>query len=101
MAAAGDLKSPGPKGPYGFESRLCYKILIIIFMATHRKKVNYKTKKKNAIVPRTDANQGVRERNARIEKQNQYIINKIAEYKAHQEAMRQQSTAGQTIDGLN
>lgn len=70
-------------------------------MATHRKKVNYKTKKKNTIVPRTDANQGVRERNARIEKQNQYIINKIAEYKAHQEAMRQQSTAGQTIDGLN
>jgi hypothetical protein len=63
--------------------------------------VNYKTKKKNAIVPRTDANQGVRERNARIEKQNQYIINKIAEYKAHQEAMRQQSSAGQTIDGLN
>ena len=25
MAAAGDLKSPGPKGPYGFESRLRYK----------------------------------------------------------------------------
>ena len=70
-------------------------------MATHRKKINYKTKKKNAIVPRTDANQGVRERNARIEKQNQYIINKIAEYKAQQEMMRQQSTAGQTIDGLN
>jgi hypothetical protein len=70
-------------------------------MGTKRKGINYKTKKKNAIVPRTDANQGVRERNARIEKQNQYIINKIAEYKAHQEAMRQQSTAGQTIDGLN
>ena len=73
-------------------------------MATHRKKVNYKTKKKNAIVPRTDANQGVRERNARIEKQNQYIIRKIAEYKAQQEAMRQQAaqnTAGETLDGLN
>lgn len=69
-------------------------------MATHRKKTNYKTKKKNAIVPRTDANQGVRERNARIEKQNQYIINKIAEYKAQQEMMRQQSTASKTIDGL-
>lgn len=69
-------------------------------MATKRKGINYKTKKKNAIVPRTDANQGVRERNARIEKQNQYIINKIAEYKAHQEAMRQNSTAGQTISGL-
>ena len=53
------------------------------------------------MVPKTDANQGIRERNARIERQNQYIINKIAEYKAHQEAMRQQSTAGQTIDGLN
>lgn len=69
-------------------------------MATHRKKINYKTKKKNAIVPRTDANQGVRERNARIEKQNQYIINKIAEYKAQQEMMKQQSTASKTIDGL-
>lgn len=69
-------------------------------MATHRKKINYKTKKKNAVVPRTDANQGVRERNARIEKQNQYIINKIAEYKAQQEMMRQQSTASKTIDGL-
>ena len=69
-------------------------------MAAHRKKINYKTKKKNAIVPRTDANQGVRERNARIEKQNQYIVNKIAEYKAHQEMMKQQSTASKTIDGL-
>ena len=73
-------------------------------MATHRKKVNYKTKRKNAIVPRTDCNQGVRERNARIEKQNQYILRKIAEYKAQQEAMRQQAaqnTAGETLDGLN
>lgn len=68
-------------------------------MATHRKKVNYKTKKKNAMVPRTDANQGVRERNARIEKQNQYIINKIAEYKARQQ-MLEQSTAGKMVDGL-
>lgn len=73
-------------------------------MATRRKGINYKTKKKNAIVPRTDANQGVRERNARIERQNQYIINKIAEYKAHQEMLKAQeepSTAGKMIDGLN
>ena len=69
-------------------------------MAKHRKNINYKTKKKNAIVPRTDANQGVRERNARIEKQNQYIINKIAERRAQQEMMKQQSTASKTIDGL-
>ena len=71
-------------------------------MATHRKKINYKTKKKNAIVPRTDANQGIRERNARIKKQNDYIIKKIAEYKAQQEMemMKQQSTAGQAVDGL-
>ena len=53
-------------------------------MAAHRKKISYKTKKKNAIVPRTDANQGIRERNARIKKQNDYIIKKIAEYKAQQ-----------------
>ena len=73
-------------------------------MGTKRKGINYKTKKKNAIVPRTDANQGVRERNARIERQNQYIINKIAEYKAHQEMLKAQeepSTAGKMIDGLN
>ena len=69
-------------------------------MAAHRKKINYKTQKKNAIVPRTDANQGIRERNARIKKQNDYIIKKIAEYKAQQEMMRQQSTASKTIDGL-
>ena len=69
-------------------------------MATHRKKINYKTKKKNAVVPRTDANQGIRERNARIKKQNDYIIKKIAEYKAQQEMMNQQSTASKTIDGL-
>ena len=69
-------------------------------MATHRKKINNKTKKKSAIVPRTDANQGIRERNARIEKQNQYIINKIAERRAQQEMMKQQSTASKTIDGL-
>ena len=31
MAAAGDLKSPGPKGPYGFESRLRYKFNIITY----------------------------------------------------------------------
>ena len=69
-------------------------------MAAHRKKINYKTKKKNAIVPRTDANQGIREHNARIKKQNDYIIKKIAEYKAQQELMKQQSTASKTIDGL-
>ena len=69
-------------------------------MAPHRKKINYKTKKKNAIVPRTDANQGIREHNARIKKQNDYIIKKIAEYKAQQELMKQQSTASKTIDGL-
>ena len=69
-------------------------------MATHRKKINNKTKKKNAIVPRTDANQGIHEHNALIEKHNQYIINKMAEYKAQQEMMKQQSTASKTIDGL-
>lgn len=69
-------------------------------MATRRKGINYKTKKKRMMVPRTDANQGIRERNARIERQNNYIINKIAEYKAHQEMLKEQSTAGKMIDGL-
>ena len=69
-------------------------------MATHRKKINNKAKKKNAIVPRTDANQGIRERNARIKKQNDYINNKMAEYRAQQEMLKHQSTASKTIDGL-
>ena len=69
-------------------------------MATHRKKINYKTKKKNAVVPRTDANQNVRERNERIQRQNNYIINKIAEYRAKQK-MATNSTAGQMFDGLS
>ena len=68
-------------------------------MATHRKKINYKTKKKNAVVPRTDANQNIRERNERIQRQNNYIINKIAEFRAKHE-MATNSTAGQMIDGM-
>lgn len=69
-------------------------------MATHRKKINYKTKKKNAVVPRTDANQNIRERNERIQRQKNYIINKIAQYQARQ-MMAENSTAGKMIDGLS
>ena len=56
--------------------------------------------------PRTDANQGVREHNERVRKQNEYIIKKIAEYKARQQAeaekrrLAEQSTASSTIDGM-
>ena len=63
--------------------------------------------KKVRMAPRTDANQGVREHNERVRKQNEYIIKKIAEYKARQEAeaerhrLEQQSTASSTIDGLS
>lgn len=62
--------------------------------------------KKVRIAPRTDANQGVREHNERVRKQNEYIIKKIAEYKARQQAeaerrrLEQQSTASSTIDGM-
>jgi hypothetical protein len=69
-------------------------------MATHRKKINYKTKKRNAVVPRTDANQNVRERAERKARQQQYIINKFAQYQARQ-MMADNSTAGKMIDGLS
>lgn len=63
-----------------------------------RKHVN-----KVKVAPRSDANQGVREHIERVRKQNDYIIRKIAEYRAKQEMMAQaqQSTASQTIDGMS
>jgi len=42
------------------------------------------------MAPRTDANQGVREHNERVRKQNEYIIRKIAEYKAKQQQLAEQ-----------
>jgi hypothetical protein len=63
-----------------------------------RKHVN-----KVKVAPRTDANQGVREHEERVRKQNEYIIRKIAEYKARQEAARAAQERGtempQVIDG--
>lgn len=56
--------------------------------------------------PRTDANQGVREHIERVRKEREYIARKIAEYKAKQEIeaekarLAAESTASQTIDGL-
>ena len=56
------------------------------------------------VAPRTDANQGVREHNERVRKQNEYIAKKIAEYRAKQmmaeERARAANTSSQTIDGL-
>jgi phage shock protein A len=62
--------------------------------------------KKVKVAPRTDANQGVREHIERVRKQNEYIVKKIAEYKAKQEVemQRRQAELGEhstaTIDGL-
>ena len=62
--------------------------------------------KKVRVAPRTDANQGVREHIERVRKQNDYIIRKIAEYKAKQELemqRRQQELVPETpstVDGL-
>ncbi len=62
--------------------------------------------KKVRVAPRTDANQGVREHIERVRKQNDYIVRKIAEYRAKQELemqRRQQELAPEassTIDGL-
>ena len=62
--------------------------------------------KKNKPVIWSDANQGVKERAARIKKQNQYIIKKLAEYRAKQELENQkrqaelQGSTSMTVDGL-
>lgn len=41
--------------------------------------------RKVRVAPRTDANQGVREHIERVRKQNEYVIKKLAEYRAKQE----------------
>ena len=57
-------------------------------------------------VPRTDANQGAIEHIERVRKEREYVARKIAEYQAKQELAaeearrRAQSTASQTLDGL-
>ena len=60
--------------------------------------------KKIHTAPRTDANQGVKAHIERVRKQNEYIIRKIAEYKAKQEEMRrmmeEQQNAAPMVDGL-
>ena len=60
--------------------------------------------KKIHTAPRTDANQGVKEHIERVRNQNEYIIRKIAEYKAKQEEMRrmmeEQQNAAPMVDGL-
>ena len=62
--------------------------------------------KKIKVAPRTDANQGIKEHNERVRKQNDYIIRKLAEYRAKQEAelaRRQaelQGSTSMTVDGL-
>ena len=62
--------------------------------------------KKVRVAPRTDANQNVREHIERVKKQNEYVIRKLAEYKAKQEAEAErqrilaQGTASSTVDGM-
>ena len=62
-----------------------------------RKHVN-----KIRVAPRTDANQNVREHIERVKKQNDYIVRKLAEYRAKQEMAAQQAlpSQSQTIDGI-
>jgi hypothetical protein len=62
--------------------------------------------KKNRPQPWADANQGVKEHAARVRKQNDYIIRKLAEYRAKQELENQkrqaqlQGSTSVTVDGL-
>lgn len=62
--------------------------------------------KKRPVEIRTDANQGIKEHNARVRKQNDYIIKKLAEYRAKQELELQkrqaelQGSTSMTVDGL-
>ena len=66
-----------------------------------RKKTN-KSKKKNIMIPMTDANQHVREHNAEKIRQNKALIKKIAEYKAKQQMAQQNAVdnTSKTIDGM-
>lgn len=62
--------------------------------------------RKRPVEIRTDANQGIKEHNARVRKQNDYIIRKLAEYRAKQELELQkrqaelQGSTSMTVDGL-
>lgn len=66
-----------------------------------RKKTN-KSKKKNIIVPMTDANQHIRKHNTEKIRQNKALIKKIAEYKAKQQMAQQNAidNTSKTIDGM-
>lgn len=66
-----------------------------------RKKTN-KSKKKNIIVPMTDANQHIREHNTEKIRQNKALIKKIAEYKAKQQMAQHNAidNTSKTIDGM-
>ena len=72
-------------------------------VSKHLSRNKHKKHSKVKVAPRSDANQGVREHIENVRKQNEYIIKKIAEYKARQQMMAeaQQSTASKTIDGMD
>ena len=64
--------------------------------------------KKNVLAPRTDANQNAQEHLNRVKKQNDYLIRKLAEYRAKQQLAAQQRKAiaedragAGSIDGLS
>lgn len=64
--------------------------------------------KKNVLTPRTDANQNAQEHLNRVKKQNDYLIRKLAEYRAKQQLAAQQRKAiaedragAGSIDGLS
>ena len=77
------------------------KKILIMPKSKGRKKTN-KLKKKNIIVPMTDANQHIREHNAEKIRQNKALIKKIAEYKAKQQMAQQNAidNTSKTIDGM-
>lgn len=77
------------------------KKILIMPKSKGRKKTN-KSKKKNIIVPMTDANQHIREHNTEKIRQNKALIKKIAEYKAKQEMAQQNAidNTSKTIDGM-
>jgi len=66
-----------------------------------RKKTT-KSKKKNIMIPMTDANQHIKEHNAEKIRQNKALIKKIAEYKAKQQMAQQNviDNSSKTIDGM-
>lgn len=96
-------------GSCGFKSHPKHNNKLFYIMAVSRQRKKATKKKKHVYTPCTDTNQRVREANAEKRRQNDALIKKIADIRAHQEMARRQlsamggdATASEgVIDGLS